>query len=56
MSSESETRSDISSLPRSPRTPYEAETDPAVLARRMKQIEYGKNTLEYHNYTQAIPK
>lgn len=50
------TISDISSATRSPRTPHELETDPAVLARRVKQIEYGKNTIEYHNYTQAIPK
>jgi len=27
-----------------------------VIARRAKQIEYGKNTPEYFNYLQAVPK
>jgi len=41
----------------SPKLPtYEMETDPGVLSRRAKQIEYGKNTTEYYNYTQAVPK
>lgn len=35
---------------------YEQETDPLVIARREKQIEYGKNTPEYHNYIETIPK
>ncbi|ODM96256.1 Histone RNA hairpin-binding protein [Orchesella cincta] len=35
---------------------FELETDPIVIARRMKQIEYGKNTPEYHNYIHAVPK
>lgn len=35
---------------------FERETDPVVLARRSKQIEYGKNTPEYFNYMNAVPK
>ncbi|CAG7723694.1 unnamed protein product, partial [Allacma fusca] len=40
----------------SPAGSYKAETDPAVLSRRSKQIEYGKITREYSNYIKAIPK
>lgn len=32
------------------------ERDPVVLKRRQKQIDYGKNTLGYQNYVEAIPK
>lgn len=35
---------------------YELEMDAATIARRQKQIEYGKNTPEYINYVKAIPK
>jgi histone RNA hairpin-binding protein len=36
--------------------PHERETDPLTLARRDKQIEFGKNTLAYDKYLKAVPK
>ncbi|CAB0020035.1 unnamed protein product [Nesidiocoris tenuis] len=32
------------------------ETDPETLARRQRQIDYGKNTLGYERYRQMVPK
>ncbi|XP_056141220.1 stem-loop binding protein 2 [Lampris incognitus] len=36
--------------------PANTETNTAVLKRRQKQIQYGKNTSGYQNYIQQIPK
>lgn len=34
----------------------EFETDPEVVKRRQKQIDYGKNTIGYQNYISKLPK
>lgn len=34
----------------------EIEDDPAVLLRRQKQIDFGKNTTGYDNYIAKVPK
>ncbi|XP_059208371.1 stem-loop binding protein 2 [Centropristis striata] len=43
------------SYPRLP-DPANMETNAAVLKRRQKQIQYGKNTSGYQNYLQQVPK
>ncbi|KAJ8722136.1 hypothetical protein PYW08_004538 [Mythimna loreyi] len=43
-------KNDSDTKPCPPRKPLELETDPLILQRRQKQIDYGKNTVGYHNY------
>ncbi|XP_043192834.1 serine/arginine repetitive matrix protein 1-like isoform X2 [Amphibalanus amphitrite] len=42
--------------PQPERTRFEKETDPVILARRQKQLDYGKNTLCYQEYIDTVPK
>lgn len=34
----------------------ETETDPHRIEQRLKQIDFGKNTLGYDNYVKKVPK
>ncbi|CAH2262821.1 histone RNA hairpin-binding protein [Pararge aegeria] len=50
------TKNDMEKNSKPPKKPLELETDPEILQRRQKQIDYGKNTVGYYNYTQKVPK
>ncbi|XP_055540299.1 histone RNA hairpin-binding protein [Wyeomyia smithii] len=53
---DSSSSGDGSSSSQSSRKPVEYEKDMAILVRRQKQIDYGKNTLGYENYMKQVPR
>lgn len=53
---ESSSSSGDGSSSQSSRKPIEYEKDLAILERRQKQVDYGKNTLGYENYLKQVPR
>ncbi|XP_022117817.2 histone RNA hairpin-binding protein [Pieris rapae] len=53
--SEHDTESVSSGGSSKPKKQLEIETDPSVLQRRQKQIDFGKNTVGYQNYLSEVP-
>ncbi|XP_057337476.1 histone RNA hairpin-binding protein [Microplitis mediator] len=54
ISENSESNSSTSSDHKKKKIEYE--TEPGIIARRQKEIDYGKNTIGYDRYLQAVPK
>ena len=48
--------SDMADMADKDESSSEFETDAVILARREKQIEYGRNTVAYDKYLEAYPK
>jgi hypothetical protein len=38
------------------RDPVDRESDPRRLEQRLKQVDFGKNTIGYDNYSEAVPR
>lgn len=56
VASESSEATSATSSRHSSNNKVELETDPEVLARRQKQIDFGRNTVGYDNYRRQVPK